>query len=99
MRSTDIVAYTYQAELLCPDCVLVAVDTYHLPNEDAEGALDRAARLRGIDREDESSFDSDEFPKVVFADSIESYVTGRDPATGREMWSGEHCGNCGEDII
>jgi hypothetical protein len=46
--------------------------------------LNRIARdWFGIDREDERTFDSDTFPKVVFADQIEG---------------GEYCGGCGTEL-
>lgn len=77
MRSDTIVAYTYRAETLCEVCTVDKLRK-HLPHygpfawkASAEDALDSVAKAYGIDRENESSFDSDIFPKVVFADQID----------------------------
>lgn len=76
MRSDDIIGYTFQAELYTPFGVLEAL--YSHPNfegwrnvlgvRSVETELDEIAAAFGIDRTDEYSFDSDEFPKVVFVD-------------------------------
>lgn len=89
----SISAYTYRADHYCGDCVMQlvaeAVDsTGHIvpgPHyEDAEQYLARVAGFFGIrDREDEHTFDSGDFPKVVFSWQIEST---------------EHCGECGEEL-
>lgn len=87
-HSTDIVAYIYQADIYCPDCTAKAwhpvssiAGTYSGPS--CEMVLDRVAKFAGIDRMDEFSFDSDEFPKVVFRDQTED---------------GERCGRCGRNL-
>jgi len=69
-RTDDVVAYTYKADIVCPSCMLKAVPTPHPPTHSAESALDIAATEIGIDRYDESTFDSNEFPKVLFRDQI-----------------------------
>lgn len=88
-HATDIVAYTFQADTYCPDCIGELV--YH-PNGDAaaaypdggaEAQLDWVADALGIDRGDEHTFDSGDFPKVVFSCQIEET---------------EHCGQCGTEI-
>lgn len=84
IRSHDIVAYTYRADVWCPDCISREFGGLSAPRLDAEGWLDRAARGTGLDRMDEASYDSGDFPKVVFADQIEDE---------------EHCGQCGEAIL
>ncbi len=72
-NAADIVAYTYKADIYCPGCIVTQVS--HSPVagllESAEQALDVFAKLREIDRYDESTFDSDDFPKVVFASQLE----------------------------
>lgn len=92
MNATDIVAYTYQAETLCPRCVVartVKTKTLrdYILNEGADGEverwLDSLAKMNGVDRQDEHSFDSGDFPKVVFADQIED---------------GETCHGCGDEL-
>lgn len=80
-KATDIVAYTYNADIYCPACILQAMGVLQ-PNGTTEWALDSLALDRGIDRYDERTFDSGDFPKVVFASDLE----------------GELCGMCGEAI-
>lgn len=96
MASTDIVAYTYRADIYCPDCIIDQLPTG--PDEMfdgwaiADGAdyistednLSEIAAAFQIDRFDESSFDSSDFPKVVFDSQIEFT---------------EYCGQCGAEII
>jgi hypothetical protein len=55
-----IVGYTYQADVWCPDCIVNEL-----------GPLDEAAEKRGIDAMDEHSYDSGDFPKVIFSAMIE----------------------------
>lgn len=81
----DIVAYSYRADIYCPLCILSMCNE---PSEfeeyrDVECALADYALILGIDRYDEYSYDSGDFPKVVFRDSVE------DP---------EYCGHCHEAI-
>jgi hypothetical protein len=101
MRLDTIVAYTYQAETLCPACTMDALNVpQSLRDEQSHTSIvEMLAVAQGIDWQDERSFDSGDFPKVVFADSVESYVTGRDPFSGQEMWSSESCDSCGEDLL
>jgi len=72
--ATDIVGYTYAADLYCCECVLRAVGTTgaEVSERYVEPTLDQLAQKLGIDRHDESSFDSGDFPKVVFRDMLES---------------------------
>lgn len=81
MASYDIVGYTYNADIYCPDCI---AEMFSPPGGyrrlcSYETILDRAAAAMGVNREDERSFDSDHFPKVVFEDMAED----------------DRCGNCG----
>lgn len=96
MSSTDIVAYTYRADTYCPNCIISVLPTG--PDEMfdgwaiADGAdyistednLTEIAAAFQIDRFNESSFDSGDFPKVVFESQVE-YA--------------EWCGKCGAEII
>lgn len=90
--SSDIVGYTYNAENLCPPCVVKAtVKTKTTrdailgddPTFDVEGWLDFLAKTQRVDRQDEHSFDSGDFPKVVFNDQLEP---------------DEQCGRCGATL-
>lgn len=84
--SYTIVGFTYQGDLHCIDCVseLVAkaidkTGIVFIGRQDWETTdeyLDRAAPFLGVrDRYDETTFDSDTFPKVVFADQVEDTIT------------------------
>jgi hypothetical protein len=87
-KSWDIVGYTYAAENYCGGCVVEAAIARGELSPGARGmtveaALDQWAVADGIDREDESSFDSDVFPKVVFED---------------QRLQDELCGSCGGEL-
>ena len=78
MKAWEVVGYTYKAETFCPKHII-----WQLPTglgEDFDGwklalivpmstedNLNEIAAAFGINREDEHSFDSDYFPKVIFA--------------------------------
>ena len=59
-----------------------------------EDALDQIAAANGFDRHDEKSFDTDEFPKVVFASQIDSFTDD-----GYEVCDDERCYCCGEELL
>lgn len=93
-KSWAIVGYTFQAQTRCPTCTIAALPTGEGQAFDgwalAEGVhmtpeenLTELAHAFGIDRDNESSFDSDEFPKVVFDSSLQD---------------GERCDRCGEEL-
>lgn len=88
MHASTIVGYTYQADNHCRDCIVGFFPRWDqfqpLVTNGAEGILDAVASLINIDRNDESSFDSGDFPKVIFADMVEE---------------GERCGGCGEVLV
>jgi hypothetical protein len=65
--------YTYQAEVLCPPCMMRALGFPGYSN--AEETLDRLAERQGIDRDDERSFDSGEFPKVILSSGVHGDCT------------------------
>lgn len=85
----DVVGYAYAADIWCPDCALIEAETRLLGERQGEVSLDpytdlaRLARDRGIDWTDEASYDSDDFPKVLFRDQAEE---------------GERCNRCGEEL-
>lgn len=84
MKAWTVVGYTYAADIYCTECVLKVYTGDE--NEwalDTEDRLDQYAETLGIDRQDEWTFDSGDFPKVVFADQDE----------------GDHCGLCHEALI
>ena len=67
----DVVAYQFQADLVCPDCVVpLLFDLYRqpfprAPHVTTEAKLGVLARRIGIDYRDVHSYDSDQFPKAV----------------------------------
>jgi len=96
MKSYDIVGYIFCADIYCPDCIIDALPTGDGQAFDGwslgegvrmttEENLTEVAAAFGIDRNDEGSFDSGDFPKVVFAEWVES--------------SDERCGHCHESLI
>lgn len=107
LHATDIVAYTYRAETLCPSCVMAAeqanAQTFQASTHtDAELFLAEAAEHLGVDRMDERSFDSDEFPKVVFASQIEECGACAACQEAGEDVTGcgyNRCDACGEALI
>lgn len=71
MTATDIVGYTYRAENYMPANlieVLIANGEASPAARDmnVEEVLNQIAGANAIDRMDEYSFDSSEFPKVIF---------------------------------
>lgn len=78
MSATDIVGYTYKAEQYTPAGIIEQGIREEWLSPGARGmrvedALDQAAAFNGIpiDRAEERSFDSDEFPKVIFESDVE----------------------------
>lgn len=85
-RADAIVAYTYRADIYCPGCIVqMLTDDEFLQSVNTELALNFMAEnwAMPLDRGDESTFDSDDFPKVVFSSQVEE---------------AENCGECGEEI-
>jgi len=71
-----VAGYTFAADTYCVDCILSVLPEYHTDGMvgdtrdvhgvvDVDGALWDVAIDSGVDREDEYSFDSDDFPKVI----------------------------------
>lgn len=88
----DIVGYTFRAENYGKCCIINALTTFERFNGWAlaeglvmsvEDNLSEIAQAFQIDRMDERTFDSDEFPKVIFASMLDSI---------------EACGACGDLI-
>lgn len=81
MQPFAIVGYLYRAEILCPSCTIRALPTgpgeafdgwadCSEPPMSAESNLSEIAAAFGIDRDDEGSFDSGDFPKIVFRSDL-----------------------------
>lgn len=93
MRTSGIVGYTYRADQFCPDCIVsqLPADVLAPAARDmaTDDVLEQVAAYVGIDRMDERSFDSDDFPKVIFRDSV---ATEDDEEAGVYV---DTCGQCG----
>jgi hypothetical protein len=76
----EIAGYVYKADFYCSDCVTKVMEQGSGSAVDQERYLDYIAAGEGIDRQNEYSFDSDIFPKVVLGDNIDF---------------GDRCGWCG----
>lgn len=83
--TTTPAAYIFKADMYCPGCIVGAmVSTQGFKGWGLAGGitmpveenLDEIAAAFAIDRDDETSFDSDEFPKVVFADQVGDHQCG-----------------------
>ena len=71
-KSYDIVGYIFNAEKLCAHCVAKMYQKVPAVTvRQVEVCLDGEANYLGIDRYDESSFDSNDFPKVIFRDQAD----------------------------
>jgi hypothetical protein len=92
----DIAGYTYNADNYCERHVFGAMGKRRLPGRTVEESLDTYAAQRGIDRQDERSFDSGDFPKVIFRDQAHD---GCNAANDYEPGQcGDRCGKCGEPL-
>ena len=81
MKAYDIVGYQYQAAYFHPECMVeTLIDEGRLSpgarSLSVEDALDQLADVEGIDRMDEFTFDSGDFPKVVFAGDVGGFLHG-----------------------
>lgn len=94
-KAWDVVGYVFQADIYCPDCIIgqlptgegQAFDGWALaPGADLMSTEDNLAEIAAafqIDRQNESSFDSGDFPKVIFASDADC----------------EQCGHCHQLLI
>lgn len=84
MSSDRIVGYTYQAEHLCPRCAAEAVG-WNGYDGNPHTHIDKAGGAQGFTVDDERSFDSGDWPKVIFEVQIED--------------ADEQCSACGELLL
>ena len=82
MKAWQVIGYTYKADTYCPsDTVSMAyTDNGHRLGVSALGAehnLDVLAQELGIDRYAEETFDSGDFPKVIFASQVTDETCGK----------------------
>jgi len=86
-KAHDIVGYIYRADIFCTDHIVQQIageDSVDDVSGAVEEKLDYIATMFRIDREDELSFDSGDFPKVVFR---HHFAPGID-----------RCSSCGEEL-
>ena len=74
-KSDAIVGYSYKAATYCPEHLIELMVQQGTASPGARGmavedVLNQLAGAEGIEREDEHSFDSDDFPKVVLDVSL-----------------------------
>lgn len=84
----DIVGYTYSADQYCPEHIIEVLITNREASPAArdmnvEEALWWIASANAIDYDNPHSYDSDDFPKVIFRDQVDA---------------SERCGWCGEPL-
>lgn len=101
----DPVAYTYLADNYTPDGIVEAMvkegrihPEFAAENPDAETVLNEVATLEGTDRDDEYTFDSDDFPKTVTSTMMNPGDSVMDTAGNYKIWvNGDDCGGnaCG----
>lgn len=88
MPSFDAVTgYVWRGDTYCPDCVVKSIGNkrrFRVDHRSAEEILEENAARMNIDRNDEWSFDSWNFPKVVFA-------------TDADFWP-DSCTKCGKSV-
>ena len=96
VRESTIVGYAYMADIWCESCledclgrgITVKNWAVGLKRGSAEVMLDDLAGTIGVDRNDEYSFDSDDFPKIVTLGHL-SFHSDEDL---------DECGECGEGL-
>jgi hypothetical protein len=96
MYLADPVGYTFQAENLCPSCTAKALAASGIAlrrGVSHEDAIRWAAQKRGIDLDDDASYDSQDFPKPVLANQpLTEIIEAPDDAV--RVIEDERCGAC-----
>lgn len=85
--SNEPAGYTFQADNYCPSCLIEVLIGAGIASPGARDmvsieALEQIAAANCIDFDDEYSYDSDDFPKVI--------TNG--------AGAGEHCGRCSAEL-
>jgi hypothetical protein len=99
MSFDSIVGYTYAADTYCPGCIVDKLTNGNGGNigESTEERLDRIAQHDGIDRMDEHSFDSGEFPKVILSINVHSGDSPDYCGRCHELLAPYECSICGDE--
>ena len=88
VRQSTVVGYAYKADIWCPKCMEESSLLEGVKPASAELMLDEVATRLKVDRHDEYSFDSDDFPKVVTIGDLDFH--------GNEGI--DECYQCGEEL-
>ena len=96
VRESTIVGYAYRADLWCEECmeellgrgITVKNWAVGLKPGSAEVMLDDLFATLGVDRQDEYTFDSDDFPKIVTLGHLDFH-------SNEDL---DECGECGERL-
>lgn len=90
---STIVGFTFQAEQFCLDCIYTfAFDSaMNVKADDLSDALDARAKEMGINRSDETSFDSSVFPKIIRGEWCQAEDTEERPA--------DRCDGCSAPLV
>lgn len=76
-KAWEITGYTYRADIWCPQCIQTEMFGHGIERDtNPEQMFDRVAHAMFINRQDEHSFDSDEFPKVIFSSDDDGLTCG-----------------------
>ncbi|WP_405057065.1 hypothetical protein OG474_30555 [Kribbella sp. NBC_01505] len=102
-KTHDIVGYSYNADIYCPDHIVAQItsnpgDVWHSAARigAAEMHLDLCARIKGVNRSDEGSFDGGDFPKVIYAEhAVAPGPNGEEDAESRA----DRCAICDEFLL
>jgi len=75
------IAYMYQADFICPDCIVEMLEfrygVFPVDEHNVDQAVAQIGSALGFDVNDEYTYDSDVFPKVLFDyDLTEDEVCG-----------------------
>ena len=90
MHATTIIAWTFNADTYCDNCIIDVLDSAGLVspaahNMNTHDVIDQVIHYVGGDPDDLYSYDSDDAPKPVFVSQIES--------------DDEYCGACYESLL
>ncbi len=95
--TTRIEAYAYEAATYCRDCMWEIAFGWNIDgfetSDTTENLLDRAAEVRGIDRQDEGTFNSCQFPDSTIPVFPKVVFLGQLCDEGHES-----CDGCGIDL-
>lgn len=96
MNSADRIGWMFQAEVICDDCIISRLEDAGLASVNAQevaeqqgltSLLSYIASVNAWDFDDETTYDSDDFPKVYLVQHAEGDAEAI------------HCGSCAEELF